>query len=219
MVPLIPKERRDANGNVLCVVNDNGTLTYPAITDISGMKIEWGGSNNTIVLFGRHQFINCLIQTGGESTFVIRESPNPIWSLRFFAKWAPRNSFYIGKNFRCYGVAFRAAEADIQHYIGDGCLFSYDISLRSSDAHSIFDKNKKLINRASHFYIGNRVWLGHHVEVLKNACILDGTIVGACSLVVKPQTESNVILAGVPTKILRRDITWNFKSPWHFDEP
>lgn len=218
IVPHIPIERRDEKGNVICIVYEDGTVAFPSKNSIYGMKIEWGGVNNTIVLYGKHQFLNCLLQTGGDSTFVIRESPNPICGLRFFAKWSPRNTFYIGKNFRCFGVDFRAAEADIQHYVGDNCLFSYDVTLRSTDAHSIFDKDMNLINRASNFYIGNHVWIGHHVEILKNACILDGTIIGACSLVVKKQKETNVILVGVPAKVLKRDVTWDFKSPWHFDK-
>lgn len=216
-LPTIPIENRDKNGNVLCVVDNGGSLSFPSITTLSGIKIEWGGKNNTIILYGQHQFLNCLLQTGGDSTFVIRESQFPIWGLRFFAKWAPHNTFYIGKNFRCYGVDFRAAEAGIHHYIGDNCLFSYDVTLRSTDAHSIFDGNKKLINRASDFYIGNNVWICHHVEVLKNACILDGTIIGACSLVVKKQNEKNILIAGNPTKLIRKDIYWDFKNPSYFD--
>jgi UDP-3-O-[3-hydroxymyristoyl] glucosamine N-acyltransferase len=51
--------------------------------------------------------------------------------------------------------------------------------------------------------IGDDVWLGVNVTVLKGVTIGKGTLVGACSLVTR-SLPPGVIAAGVPAKVLRR---------------
>ncbi|HIP13842.1 MAG TPA: acyltransferase [Arcobacter sp.] len=50
--------------------------------------------------------------------------------------------------------------------------------------------------------IGDNVWLGRSVMVLKDANIGDNSIVGAGSIVTK-KFKNNVILAGVPAKVIK----------------
>jgi acetyltransferase-like isoleucine patch superfamily enzyme len=51
--------------------------------------------------------------------------------------------------------------------------------------------------------IGNEVWIGAHVTILKGVTIGDKTIVGAGSVVTK-SLPAGVIAAGVPAKIIRQ---------------
>ena len=99
--------------------------------------------------------------------------------------------------------------------IGEDCMFSHHIFLRSNDAHSIFDvrtgeninsteeirKNRKIV-------IGNHVWLGMHSIILYNTEIGDGSIIGAGSIV-KGSIPNNCIAAGNPAKVIRKDIAWS----------
>jgi acetyltransferase-like isoleucine patch superfamily enzyme len=50
--------------------------------------------------------------------------------------------------------------------------------------------------------LGNRVWLGAMVVVLKGVQVADGAVIGAGSVVTK-DVPSNAIAAGVPARVLR----------------
>ncbi|HEY8962155.1 MAG TPA: DapH/DapD/GlmU-related protein, partial [Luteolibacter sp.] len=54
-------------------------------------------------------------------------------------------------------------------------------------------------------YIGNDVWIGAGVTVLPGVHIGDGAVIAAGAVVTK-DVPSNVIVAGVPAKIIRERI-------------
>ncbi len=93
--------------------------------------------------------------------------------------------------------------------IGRDCMFSDNITVRCSDGHPIYDKQGNIINRAYGIAIGNHVWLGCHVTVLKNVELADDIVVGAGSVVTKSFIRSGVIIAGVPAKTVKEDIQWS----------
>jgi acetyltransferase-like isoleucine patch superfamily enzyme len=53
--------------------------------------------------------------------------------------------------------------------------------------------------------IGNRVWIGANVTVLKGVTIGDDTVIGAGSVVTK-DIPANMIVAGVPARVIRERI-------------
>lgn len=99
--------------------------------------------------------------------------------------------------------------------IGDDCMFSSNILLRSNDGHSIFDvttgKNINSsydIGKSRKIIIGNHVWVGMRSTILYNTRIRDGSFIGAMSLV-NGEVPNNCIAAGVPVRIIRRNIAWS----------
>lgn len=99
--------------------------------------------------------------------------------------------------------------------IGDDCMFSYDISMRSNDGHSIFDvvsrenvNSTHDINKSRGIVIGNHVWIGERVCILYNTRIGDSSIIGAMSLV-KNKIPNNCIAAGIPTRVIKRNVAWS----------
>ena len=89
------------------------------------------------------------------------------------------------------------------------CLMAQNVTFRSGDSHGIFDKEtKQRINTAQNVTIGNRVWFGYNTTVLKGVEIKDDTIVATGSTVIKSPEESNVILGGIPAKIVKRKVYW-----------
>lgn len=56
--------------------------------------------------------------------------------------------------------------------------------------------------------IGNHVWLGEKVTILKKAKIPDGCIVGTCSVVTRRFEEDNVLIAGNPAEIRKKNVFW-----------
>ena len=99
--------------------------------------------------------------------------------------------------------------------IGEDCMFSYNINMRTDDGHSIFDVNTgKNINsskeeREKHIIdIRDHVWVGMNSLIMQKTKIGSGSVIGACSLV-KGVVPNNCIAAGVPAKVIRKDVSWS----------
>lgn len=84
--------------------------------------------------------------------------------------------------------------------IGENCLFSSEIVARTGDSHSIIDQNGKRINNSQNIELGNHVWVGNKVSILKGTTIADDTIIGTGSIVTKSFTEGHCAIAGNPEK-------------------
>ncbi len=100
-------------------------------------------------------------------------------------------------------------------HIGKNCLFSFDIKIYCGDGHPIFDlKSRTRLNLQSKdnpksiIHIGDHVWAGMRSIILNRTVIGTSSIIGAGSLV-KGEFPNNCIVAGVPAKMIRKDITWS----------
>ena len=93
--------------------------------------------------------------------------------------------------------------------LGEDCMLSGDIRMDVSDMHSILDAlTMKRINPAKDIRIGNHVWIGQGVHILKGCIIEDNSIVGAKSLV-STNIPSGCIAVGIPAKVVRQGVTWD----------
>ena len=127
--------------------------------------------------------------------------------------------FSIGDNYR---ITLNPHTSII---IGDDCMASYDVVIRSNDGHSIFDVCSKEninssyeISRERNVMIGDHVWLGQRTVILYYTQIGDGSIIGANSLV-NSKIPNNCIAVGCPAKVIKRNIAWSRKEgAEHIDE-
>lgn len=94
--------------------------------------------------------------------------------------------------------------------IGAECLFSDNIELWSSDTHPIFNEEGLQINRDKPVKIGNHVWVGSRVIILKGVNVGDGSIIGMGSLVNK-DIPPNVISAGFPSRTIKEKVNWKIE--------
>lgn len=86
--------------------------------------------------------------------------------------------------------------------IGDDVAIGPGVVIRDGDAHTINDQiNKKPI------VIGNHVWIGTNAQILKGVHIGDNSIIAAGSIVTK-DVEANTLVAGVPAKVIKRNVNW-----------
>lgn len=93
--------------------------------------------------------------------------------------------------------------------IGNGCMFSELIDIRTTDNHSIIDTiTNKRINYEESINIGDNVWIGTRVNILKGVDLASGTIVGAGSVVTRIQEKKNCVIAGNPAKQIKENVTW-----------
>lgn len=97
-------------------------------------------------------------------------------------------------------------------HIDIGChsLFSNGVELHTSDYHSILQADSKVrINRADDIIIGDHVWIGLRTLVLKGTQICTNSVIGAGSIVNTRFNISNVLIAGVPAKVIKEHINWD----------
>ena len=87
-------------------------------------------------------------------------------------------------------------------------MLSYDIEIRNTDSHKIYDKNtNERINEGSSINIGNHVWLGMRAVILKGVNIGHNSIVAAGSIVTK-DVKANTIVSGNPAKQIKENVYW-----------
>ena len=88
--------------------------------------------------------------------------------------------------------------------IGHGVAISENVTIRDSDNHEILNDNHQPTKPIK---IGNHVWIGTSVTVLKGVTIGDGSIIAAGSLVNR-DIPANSLAGGVPAKVLKTNIEW-----------
>lgn len=95
--------------------------------------------------------------------------------------------------------------------LGKDCLISGQVTFSVSDMHPIFDlETKRRINHGRSIEIGDHVWIGAQAQIMKGAKIGSGSIIGSRALVTREIPE-NCIAAGVPAKVIRRNVSWDRK--------
>ena len=92
--------------------------------------------------------------------------------------------------------------------IGDNCLISSFVQIRTGDSHSIFDLEGKRINYGENVRIGDHCWIGQGAKILKGVKLDEDIIVSTGAIVTKP-FPSKVMVGGVPAKVLKEDVTWS----------
>ena len=92
--------------------------------------------------------------------------------------------------------------------IGGGCMLSSYIQIRTGDSHSITDMDGNRINYGADVTIGNHCWIGEGAKILKGVTLEDDTVVGTGAIVTK-SAGPNVLLSGVPARVIKENISWN----------
>lgn len=113
----------------------------------------------------------------------------------------------IGHNTTVQGAYILSREKDV--IIGSDCLLSRGIEIRSTDVHKVYDLDtNKRLNPAQEVVIGDKVWICARTVISKGSKIPNGSIIGILSFVNKEFTEENTIIAGIPAKIVKKNIHW-----------
>ncbi len=95
--------------------------------------------------------------------------------------------------------------------IEDDCLFSNNIEIHTSDYHPIYRGNEKMLYSKS-VVIGKHSWIGLKSVLLKGVELAPNTIVGACSVVTKPNKKEYTAIAGNPAHEIKENVIWRFSE-------
>lgn len=199
--------------NKLIVAREDGNQLETE--NIPGLDIEWLGENGIVKIYTPFKLQKCYFQVANDGFIEIKTNTN-LFGL-YIRLAASNSSVRIGKNFIASSAQFILARGGFEQTIsiGDNCLFSSDISIFTSDGHSIFDTaTQKLLNKkGGNIEIGHHCWLGHGVCLTKTAKLSNNSIVASKSLVNKSFNEENIILGGVPAKIIKKYVNWDICHP------
>jgi acetyltransferase-like isoleucine patch superfamily enzyme len=138
----------------------------------------------------------CIIKNDGEFTignnFSVRAKPLPVFITVF-----ENAKLKIGDNvFLNYGVDIGCTK---QITIGNNVLIGDLTNIIDNNFHPV-DPNDKAIGK--NIVIQDNVWIGNHCIILPGVCIGHNSVVAAGS-VVTHDIPDNVLVAGVPAKLIR----------------
>lgn len=166
----------------------NNTICIGDFARLNGACVTIHGSNNTIT-------IGDWCYLGGTDLFIEDDG----------------GSITIGSHTKFLGKTHLAVIEGTSITIGQDCLFSSDIQLRTGDSHSVLDLQGRRINGSEDIVIGDHVWVGTKAFLNKGARVAPHSIIGACALVTKAFEEPHCALAGVPAKVVKRDVDWSIR--------
>lgn len=170
------------------------------------------GNDNVVVFKKNTRISNLPITIIGNNNIVEIEE-----NVKILNRHNMSDILMVGNNCKLiigYGTSIQSAHINVQEdnssiVIGENCMFSEDIIIRTSDSHSILDKiTGRRINKAKDVKIGNHVWIAARACILKGVTIYDNSIVGVGSIVTR-DVPPNVIVAGNPAIVRKESINWN----------
>jgi len=88
--------------------------------------------------------------------------------------------------------------------IGDDTVISEGVTIRDSDNHTLEIEGFEMLGPV---HIGNHVWIGLNVTILKGVSIGDGAVIAAGAVVTKDVPPA-ALVGGVPARILRENVSW-----------
>lgn len=185
---------------------ENGNAFSSGCDSLVKGRVEFDGLGNSLEV-REGSTLSGRVSIEGKNNKVILDS-NSVYRGRLIVRGNDQVVF-IGKNTTFQSVYILCQEGcNIE--IGDWCMFSRDIEIRTTDAHSVVDvQTRERVNKPASVKIGNHVWVGVGSLISKGSQIPNDSIVGAYSFVNKIFTEENVLIAGTPAKIVRHGVTWN----------
>ena len=197
------------------IYGDNNFIKIDNNTNFFNSKININGSNNNVSFSHNLIFESVIISMYyNNNLFCMETTPYKPKDAKFYIEEGSK--VYIGKNCQLnnlYVVANCNYTKPHKLVIGNNVYIAKDTIIRTSDGHTLIDPVTKIpLNESKDVIIGDNVWITSRCIILKGAQIPDGSMVAAGSIVNKTFSETNIMLAGVPAKIIRRNILWDTRG-------
>jgi acetyltransferase-like isoleucine patch superfamily enzyme len=177
--------------------SDN-TLFLGDAVDFHG-NVTLGGSGNLLVLCGpdRHRSPHEPQRAGIAA------------NVQFHAD---RQLFYWGPGSTCNGGYFVLAGPGTSIAVGEDCLLSREIWVRTYDSHAAIDlKTGERVNAPASIMLEPHVWVGQQAFILKGVRVGYGAVVAARSLLTSA-VPPKCSVAGSPARVIRENVSWTFAA-------
>ncbi|MGO4906604.1 acyltransferase [Flavobacterium sp. W20_MBD1_R3] len=191
--------------NSISIKGENSFFVNKGFARNLNVKIQ--GNNNNVSIAAAHLNNVKIIIIGNNNDIEINN--NVIASHCEFWIEDSFNKIFIGAGTTIEKNSQVAALEGREVIIGEDCMISSDVKISTSDSHSIIDVvSNDRENYAKSVFIGKHVWIGHSVCICKGVEIKDNCIVGAKSNVLGKFSEENIIIAGNPAKVIKKNKNW-----------
>lgn len=172
---------------------------------VSHSSFNVNGANNKIVIKNKADIVYCNISIFGDYNLIVFDGNKGIVNL---INRGNNNVVSIGKDTSMESVYMVSMGKNNSIEIGAGCMFSGDVEIWNTDSHLITDEDGNALNPSKPVKIGNRVWVGKHVKILKGASIGDDSVLGM-NAVITHDVPANSIAAGNPAKTVKKGVKWH----------
>lgn len=191
--------------NKMKIVGQNNVLEIKG--RLGKVNVSIIGNNNRLVIANGAIVTNTnIFMLGDNQTLILAEKVK----FKRGDLWMENNGclLSLGRATTVVQAHLAVTEPGRKIVIGDDCMFSRDIEFRTGDSHSILDLSTgKRINEARDIIVGDHVWVGARVIVLKGVTLGDNSIIGTGSVVTK-DVPPHSIVAGVPARVIRDNVSW-----------
>lgn len=174
---------------------------------IKGLKIKSYGTNNVVIIGDYTRINNCRFTIKGSNNKIIIKNSAALNQVELYMENSG-NLISIGEDTNLCGKAHFAAIEGTEIKIGDRCLLSGELHFRTGDSHSLLDSEGKRINPSDDIVIEDHVWIGTKVTCLKGVHVSENSVVAATTTLCKKYNEKNVVIGGVPGRIIRTNVNW-----------
>ena len=176
------------NCNVWKSRSGNNEIVIGRDCTIRGLRISFNGNNNHIHVADRVRIYEGLsIEFDADDCELRIGAQTTVGEASmFFGESATRISF------------------------GGDCMLSRGIRVSTSDYHAIRDRTSgERLNPPRDVTIADRVWIGNGVLLNKGAAVGAESVIASRAVVSKAYPQTNVIIAGVPGRVIRENIVWS----------
>ena len=187
--------------------DDRGNRILYDGPDVPGVRIEFTGSGNTLVVAPqiRPGRLNIMFDCDNGT---MRMAGCRFGTFSGFIRIGQDSTVSLGENVTTTNLCVISAVEGTSVVIGNDVMLASENELRADDGHAIFDVESGLrVNWSRDITVGNHVWLAKRAVLLGGADVGDGSVVGFASLVTG-RIPNNCVAVGSPARVVRRDIAW-----------
>lgn len=189
---------------------DKGVLNQITVNKMGHESVDSSislfGSNNKVIIESRCSFKNFrLVVRGNGNTITIKRGA---WFLGGTISVANNCVLSIGER-SSFGQRLEMILDGASVIIGDDCMVAAGLNIRTTDMHGIYSLDDgKIINKPKDVEIGDYVWLGRDVTILKGSKIAPCNIIATQSLFTK-MSKPFELWGGIPAQKLRENVMWS----------
>lgn len=183
-------------------------IQSPVQDSITDSRIIFHGVGNQCVLLGNARLNEAKLDfLGDHGLVVICPTKFPV---RMDAMIGYASTIFLGENLFTANICHYAANEGTFIYVGRNSLISYDVWIRTSDMHLIYDLySGERIAHNKDVYLGESSWVGQNSLIGKGVVLGDGSVIGMGSVCTgRDMKECNAVYAGHPARLIRRNIMW-----------
>lgn len=192
------QDHRDARGN---------EVVYPGRLD-KGVTVVFTGFGNRLVVHEGARLGTLAVHFNCDNGYVEIGPSSGVPALSANLRIGQDSSVIVGRNVSCTSRVGMSAVEGTTIRIGDDVMFASENQLRCDDGHPIFDvRSGKRVNTSRDITLGDHVWIAWGAMVLGGTEVGRGSVLGM-GAIVKGRFPNNCVVAGVPAKVVRRDVAW-----------